>query len=139
MLDDFLVRGALAGIGVALAAGPLGCFIVWRRMAYFGDATAHAALLGVALALALALPVFPAVLLVALLLAVAVSGLAARGYPVDTILGVFAHGGLAVGLVVVALTGGMRWRGSATARHAPRPLRLTRSGPPARETAQFQR
>ncbi len=108
MLDDFLVRGALAGIGVALAAGPLGCFIVWRRMAYFGDATAHAALLGVALALALALPVFPAVLLVALLLAVAVSGLAARGYPVDTILGVFAHGGLAVGLVVVALTGGMR-------------------------------
>ncbi|MBL9059405.1 MAG: metal ABC transporter permease, partial [Mangrovicoccus sp.] len=108
MLDDFLVRGALAGIGVALAAGPLGCFIVWRRMAYFGDATAHAALLGVALALVLALPVFPAVLLVALLLAVAVSGLAARGYPVDTILGVFAHGGLAIGLVVVALLGGVR-------------------------------
>ena len=49
MLDDFMVRAGLAGIGVALAAGPLGCFVVWRRMAYFGDATAHAAILGVAL------------------------------------------------------------------------------------------
>lgn len=107
-LDDFLVRGALAGIGVALSAGPLGCFIVWRRMAYFGDATAHAALLGVALALALSVPVFACVLAVALALALAVARLAAAGYPVDTILGVFAHGGLAIGLVVVALLGGVR-------------------------------
>ncbi|NBP95704.1 MAG: hypothetical protein EBU28_10235, partial [Gammaproteobacteria bacterium] len=45
MLDDFLWRAALAGIAVALASGPLGCFVVWRRMAYFGDATAHAAIL----------------------------------------------------------------------------------------------
>ena len=52
MLDDFIFRAALAGLGVALAAAPLGCFVVWRRMAYFGDATSHAALLGVALALA---------------------------------------------------------------------------------------
>ena len=52
MLDDFMVRAALAGIGVAFAAAPLGCFVVWRRMAYFGDATAHAAILGVALSLA---------------------------------------------------------------------------------------
>ena len=40
MLDDFMVRATLAGIGVTLAAAPLGCFIVWRRMAYFGEATA---------------------------------------------------------------------------------------------------
>ena len=58
MLDDFMVRAALAGIGVALAAGPLGCFVVWRRMAYMGDATAHAGILGVALALALSVDVF---------------------------------------------------------------------------------
>ena len=57
LLDDFLVRAVLAGVGVAVAAGPLGCFVVWRRMAYFGDATAHAALLGVTLALATELPV----------------------------------------------------------------------------------
>ena len=49
MLDDFLVRALVAGVGIALVAGPLGCFIVWRRMAYFGDTMAHSALLGVAL------------------------------------------------------------------------------------------
>jgi len=108
MLDDFLVRAALAGAGVALAAGPLGCFVVWRRMAYFGDATAHAALLGVALALALQAPLFAGVLVVAGLLAVSVSTLAARGYPMDTALGVLSHGGLAVGLVVVSLMPAVR-------------------------------
>ena len=51
MFDDFMVRATLAAIGVTLAAAPLGCFVVWRRMAYFGEATAHAALLGVALSL----------------------------------------------------------------------------------------
>lgn len=108
VLDDFLVRAALAGLGVAVAAGPLGCFIVWRRMAYFGDATAHAALLGVALALVLSVSIFAGVLVVALALALAVTGLSARGYPIDTALGVFAHGGLAVGLVVVSLLPGAR-------------------------------
>ena len=48
-MDDFLLRALAAGIGVALAAGPLGCFVVWRRMAYFGDTLAHSARLGVAL------------------------------------------------------------------------------------------
>ncbi len=50
MLDDFFIRALVAGIGVALIAGPLGCFIVWRRLSYFGDTLAHSALLGVALA-----------------------------------------------------------------------------------------
>ncbi len=50
MLDDFFTRALVAGIGVALVAGPLGCFIVWRRMAYFGDTISHSALLGVSLA-----------------------------------------------------------------------------------------
>jgi len=69
MLDDFLIRAALAGLGVALAAAPLGCFVVWRRMAYFGEATAHAAILGVALSLSLSLPLLPAVLGAALVMA----------------------------------------------------------------------
>ncbi len=60
MLDDFLTRALLAGLMVALATGPLGCFVVWRRMAYFGDATAHAAILGVALALAFQISIFMA-------------------------------------------------------------------------------
>ncbi len=102
MLDDFLVRAALAGVGLALAAGPLGSFVVWRRMAYFGDATAHAAILGVALALATSLPVVLGTLIVALAMAVTVSTLAARGWAMDTTLGVLAHGALAIGLFAVS-------------------------------------
>ncbi|MBL4767165.1 MAG: metal ABC transporter permease, partial [Rhodobacteraceae bacterium] len=83
MLDDFLVRAALAGLGVAIAAAPLGCFVVWRRMAYFGEATAHAAILGVALALAFSLPILPSVLVAALIMAGAVSALTGRGYAMD--------------------------------------------------------
>lgn len=108
MPDDFLVRAALAGIGVALAAPPLGCFIVWRRMAYFGDATAHAAMLGVALSLTLSTPIFAGVLLISLLMAVTVSTLTGRGYAMDTLLGVMAHSALAVGLGSVSFLSGVR-------------------------------
>jgi len=107
-LDDFLVRAALAGLGVVLAAAPLGCFVVWRRLAFFGDATAHAAILGVALALALNMSVFLGALIVALLMAMIVSGLGGRGYAMDTLLGVMAHSALAIGLVAVSLLQGVR-------------------------------
>ncbi|MGB3279464.1 MAG: metal ABC transporter permease [Pseudorhodobacter sp.] len=108
MLDDFLLRAALAGIGVALATGPLGAFVVWRRMAYFGDATSHAAILGVALALALSLPIGLGTMLVALAMALTVSTLAAKGWAVDTTLGVLAHSALAFGLVAISFLPGQR-------------------------------
>ena len=108
MFDDFLVRAVLAGLGVALATGPLGAFVVWRRMAYFGDATSHAAILGVALALALSLPVGLGTMLVALAMALTVSTLAAKGWAVDTTLGVLAHSALAFGLVAISFLPGVR-------------------------------
>ncbi len=108
MLDDFMVRAALAGVGVALAAAPMGCFVVWRRMAYFGEATAHAAVLGVALALSFSLPILPAVIVAALAMASAVTALRGRGYAMDTLLGVMAHSALAVGLVAVAMLSNVR-------------------------------
>ncbi|KQI67791.1 hypothetical protein AN189_13440 [Loktanella sp. 3ANDIMAR09] len=108
MLDDFLVRAALAAVGTALAASILGCFVVWRRMAYFGDATAHAAILGVALALALNVSVIAGVGLVALIVALLIHRLSDRQQGTDTILGVLAHGALALGLVAVALLPGAR-------------------------------
>ncbi len=108
MLDDFLTRAALAGTGLTLATGPLGALVVWRRMAYFGDATAHAAILGVALALALHLPVGLGTLAVALAMAGTVSTLAGRGWAMDTTLGVLAHSALAFGLVAVSFLPGVR-------------------------------
>lgn len=108
MLDDFLIRAALAGVGLSLATGPLGSFVVWRRMAYFGDATSHAAILGVALALAADLPVTFGTLVVALAMAFTVATLAARGWAMDTTLGVLAHSALAFGLVAVSFVPGAR-------------------------------
>lgn len=105
-MDEFLIRAGLAGIAMALAAGPLGCFIVWRRMAYFGDATAHAAILGVALALMADLPILLGTAGAALAMALLVSRLVARGHGMDTALGVIAHGALAVGLLALYTWGG---------------------------------
>ncbi len=108
MLDDFLVRATLASIGVAAAAAPLGCFVIWRRMAYFGDATAHAAVLGVALSLTLSAPIFIGVLGVCLVMAMTVSSLSGKGFAMDTLLGVMAHSSLAFGLVAVSFLSGVR-------------------------------
>ncbi|WP_300072256.1 metal ABC transporter permease [uncultured Ruegeria sp.] len=108
MLDDFMTRATLAGVGVAFAAAPLGCFVVWRRMAYFGDATAHAAILGVALSLTFQMSIFTGALAVALIMALAVTLLAGRGYAMDTLLGVMAHSALAFGLVAVSFLSGVR-------------------------------
>lgn len=109
MLDDFLTRALLAAVGVALAAGPLGCFVIWRRMAYFGDATAHSALLGVALGLALQWPILVGVLLIAGAMAASVALLSAsEKMAADTLLGVFSHAALAVGVVAISLTPGVR-------------------------------
>lgn len=109
MLDDFLLRAGLAGIGVALVAGPLGCFIVWRRLAYFGDTMAHSALLGVALAVLLDVDLMLGVFGIALLVAVSL-GMLGRAGPLsaDSLLGLLSHSTLALGLVIVSFLSWVR-------------------------------
>jgi zinc transport system permease protein len=107
MPQEFLLRAALAGVGVALVAGPLGCFVVWRRLAYFGDTMAHSALLGVTLGLALGLSTQLGVLVVTLAVAVLLSLMErVRAIPSDTLLGILSHASLSIGLVAV---GFMAW------------------------------
>jgi len=102
--SEFMIRALLAGIGLALAAGPLGCFVVWRRMAYFGGALAHTALLGLALGVVLGFSPIWGVGGICLLIAIGLSLAGGNNnLASDTWLGIIAHGGLAVGLVVVAL------------------------------------
>ncbi|MDO5658731.1 MAG: iron chelate uptake ABC transporter family permease subunit [Paracoccus sp. (in: a-proteobacteria)] len=108
MLDDFVTRAALAGLGLVMATGVLGSFVVWRRMAYFGDATAHAALLGVAMALGFGISVYAGTLAVALMVAYVVAVLGQRGEAMDTALGVISHGALATGLVAASFVPGLR-------------------------------
>ena len=108
-MDDFLLRALAAGLGVALVTGPLGCFVVWRRQAYFGAALAHAALPGVALGILLDLNAAVGVAVVCLLVALLAAALEGqRRLASDTLLGIMAHGALALGLVAVALIEGMR-------------------------------
>jgi len=131
IMPDFLFNALIIGTVIALMAGPLGCFVVWRRMAYFGAAIAHSALLGVALALFVGSLLIgstsvthdlsyrigqsliddpgPVVLLVSLLLAFALLLLQRRHLLAsDTLLGIVAHGSLAVGLLIVALMDSLR-------------------------------
>lgn len=103
MLDGFFTRALIAGIGLALTVGPLGCFIVWRRMAYFGDTMAHSALLGVALAFLFQINLMAGVFLVASLVSIALLLLQRRGaLSTDALLGILSHSTLALGLVMVA-------------------------------------
>lgn len=107
MLDDFFTRALAAGIGLAIVTGPLGCFIVWRRMAYFGDTMAHSALLGVALALLLKVDPMAGVFVVAAIVSVALLLLERRrALSTDALLGILSHSTLALGLVMVAF---MTW------------------------------
>ncbi|MGX7886775.1 zinc ABC transporter permease subunit ZnuB [Enterobacter hormaechei] len=106
---ELLLPGWLAGIMLACAAGPLGSFVVWRRMSYFGDTLAHASLLGVAFGLLLDVNPFYAVIVVTLLLAAGLVWLEKRPHlAIDTLLGIMAHSALSLGLVVVSLMSNIR-------------------------------
>ena len=107
MLDDFFSRAVIAGLGIAAVTGPLGCFVVWRKLAYFGDTLAHAALLGVALSLLLNVNVTLAVFVMAAFIALALLALQKRSsLSSDALLGMLSHGSLAIGLLALAF---MTW------------------------------
>lgn len=110
-MTDFyiLLLPLLAGIGTALLAGPLGCFVVWQRMAYFGESLSHSALLGVALGLWFKLPPTLTVIGAGMLLALLLAGLQRRSnFSSDTLLGILSHTLLAAGLVLLAALPNLR-------------------------------
>lgn len=103
-IDEFVWHALIAGVLVACITGPLGCHVVWRRMAYFGDTVAHSALLGVAIALAAGANAALGVFLTAVVVSVALILLQRqRSLPADTLLALLAHSSLAVGLVAVSV------------------------------------
>ena len=109
MFDDFLLRALLGGVGVALVAGPFGSFVVWRRLAYFGDTLAHSALLGVAIGFVLHVNLTVGIVLICQLLAILLFvSQRQRQLASDTMLGIFAHGALSLGLVTLAFMDNVR-------------------------------
>ena len=102
MFDDFFIRALVAGLGVAFVTGPLGCFVIWRRLSYFGDTLAHSALLGVTIAYSLEFNIALSVFIISSLIALILVQLQNRtNLPGDALLGLLAHSSLAVGLVVI--------------------------------------
>ncbi len=108
--DSFVVRAVAAGLGVALIAGPLGCFVVWRRMAYFGDTLSHAALTGVALGILLGVDPTVGIAGIGLVMGLLLLGLQQqRRISTDTLLGILSHTALSVGLIVVSFMDTVRF------------------------------
>ncbi|MEW8692989.1 MAG: zinc ABC transporter permease subunit ZnuB [Candidatus Thiodiazotropha endolucinida] len=108
-MDDFIIRALLAGLGVALVTGPLGVFVVWRRMAYFGDTLAHSALLGIALGFLLGINLNLAVIALGIVLALILVAMSDnQQLSQDTQLGILAHSMLSLGLVVMAFQSSVR-------------------------------
>ncbi len=104
IMIELLLAPLLAGLAVATVAGPMGAFVVWRRMAFFGDTLAHGALLGAALALAIDASIYPVVVAVCLLLALLLVALQQqRQLASDTLLGIVAHTTLAAGIIAISL------------------------------------
>lgn len=110
MLDDFFVRALIAGLGVALVTGPLGCFVIWRRLSFFGDTLAHAALLGVTISLVFNMNISLAVFIVSSVVALILLRLKkTTNLTGDALLGLLAHSSLALGLVVLGFLSFIRF------------------------------
>ena len=109
MPDPFLLRALLAGLGLAIVAAPLGCFVVWRRMAYYGETVAQAGLIGVALGLAFSLNLTASVLVVTLAISLLLVVLSRQQVvPFDLLLGLLAHAALAIGVIAASLVRGQQ-------------------------------
>ena len=103
MLDDFFIRALIAGLATAALMGPIGCFIIWRRMSFFGDTLSHSALLGVGIGLMLHTNLTMTVFMIALLIAGALHLLKGRAnLSSDASLGILSHSALALGLLMVS-------------------------------------
>ena len=110
MFDDFFIRAIIAGIGVAIVVGPLGCFVIWRRLSYFGDTLSHSALLGVTLAYAFSINIAFSVFIISGIVAVLLLSLQKRTKLAgDSLLGLLAHSTLAVGLVLIGFLSSIRF------------------------------
>ena len=110
MFDDFFIRALIAGLGVALVTGPLGCFVIWRRLSFFGDTLSHSALLGVTLAFSFDINIAFSVFIISSAVALILLKLQkTTNLPGDALLGLLAHSSLAVGLVVIGFLSFIRF------------------------------
>ena len=110
MFDDFFIRSLIAGIGIAIVTGPLGCLVIWRRLSYFGDTLSHSALLGVTLAYAFSINISLSVFIISGIVALTLLSLQKKTKLAgDSLLGLPAHSTLAIGLVLIGFLTSIRF------------------------------
>ena len=101
-LDDFLVRSILAGLMMVSIAAPMGCLMVWQRLAFLSDTLGHAAVLGVGIGLLLEVNPMFGVLAVVILIVFSLSQVANFNNALsETTLAIISHTGLAGGLILL--------------------------------------
>lgn len=99
---EILAPALLIGSLLSLLAAPLGCLVLWRRMAFFADTLAHSALLGLTLAFLLKLPIWVGLLCVTLLIVLLLWYANDDRLPNDALLSGIAATLLALGLILIS-------------------------------------
>ena len=107
MFDDFFTRALIAGVGIAIIAGPLGCLVIWNAY-HAGDTLSHSALLGVT-AYAFSTNITLSVFIISSVVAILLINLQRTKLAGDSLLGLLAHSTLAIGLVLIGFLSSMRF------------------------------
>jgi zinc transport system permease protein len=102
MISNFIFLLIIAGMGLSLMTSPMGCFLVWRRMSFFGDALAHSALLGVGFGLLLNLNIYVGISIICMFVAIILTLTnEKKGLSSDTWLSIISYSALALGIILV--------------------------------------
>jgi zinc transport system permease protein len=101
-MNDFMIYALICGIGIAMSMCPIGCVVLWKRMTFLGDAIAHSATLGVVLGIVLSINTSYTILLVSILFVLAIIYLKKK-HTNDTLIAIFSHSFLAIGLLIISI------------------------------------
>lgn len=103
-MSDILLIPTLTLIVLSLSLAPLGCFLVWRRLAFFGDGMSHACTFGIAIALFLKIHFLLGILLTALLIAGILFVIEKyQNLSTDTLFSLISYSFFAAGIVALSL------------------------------------
>ncbi len=104
-MDEFIIQIIIAAIGISLITSALGCFVIWKKMAYFGDSLAHASLLGIAIGILFSIDINLMILATTILFAVILGFLQNRNFlSNDALLGILAHGGISLAMIIISFS-----------------------------------
>ncbi|AYN24750.1 zinc ABC transporter permease subunit ZnuB [Buchnera aphidicola] len=101
---ELIYPGWLAGILLSFATGPLGSFIIWRRISSFGDTLSHSSILGLAISILFKIDSFYTVLFFMSFLAIVLAWIEKLlSVSLETILSIISYSSLSLGMIFISL------------------------------------